>query len=111
MLTPAEHILDSKAGEFDPATFRDRYEEAPLAHLKAKQAGAVPERRKDLCPAASGGQSHGGIASQRRRGHQRRRSALQRRRHGRSRRAQSRVESGDHQVAGLGYGGGTSQIF
>jgi DNA end-binding protein Ku len=46
MLTLAEHILDSKASEFDPATFRDRYEEALLAHLKAKQAGAVPERRK-----------------------------------------------------------------
>src|SRR5258707_12635453 len=36
----AEHILDSKAGTFEPATFRDRYEEALLAHLKAKQAGA-----------------------------------------------------------------------
>jgi len=35
MLTLAEHILDSKASEFDPATFRDRYEEALLAHLKA----------------------------------------------------------------------------
>ena len=33
--------LDSKAGTFEPATFRDRYEEALLAHLlKAKQAGA-----------------------------------------------------------------------
>jgi DNA end-binding protein Ku len=36
----AEHILDSLAGDFDPASFRDRYEEALLAHLKAKQAGA-----------------------------------------------------------------------
>jgi DNA end-binding protein Ku len=45
MLTLAEHILDSKAGEFDPATFRDRYEEVLLAHLKAKQAGIVPERK------------------------------------------------------------------
>ena len=50
MLTLAEHILDSKAGEFDPATFRDRYEEALLAHLKAKQAGAVQERRKTFAP-------------------------------------------------------------
>src|SRR5256886_7701618 len=50
MLTRAEHILDSKASEFDPATFRDRYEEALLAHLKAKQAGAVPERRKTFAP-------------------------------------------------------------
>jgi len=45
MLTLAEHILDSKAAEFDPATFRDRYEEALLAHLKAKQAGAIPARK------------------------------------------------------------------
>jgi DNA end-binding protein Ku len=46
MLTLAEHILDRKAGEFDPATFRDRYEEALLAHLKAKQAGSGPERKR-----------------------------------------------------------------
>jgi DNA end-binding protein Ku len=45
MLTLAEHILDSKAADFDPLTFRDRYEEALLANLKAKQAGAVPERK------------------------------------------------------------------
>src|SRR5205823_1197298 len=46
----AEHILDSKAAEFDPATFRDRYEEALLAHLKAKQAGAVQERNQTFAP-------------------------------------------------------------
>ena len=45
MLTLAEQILDSKAGAFDPATFRDRYEEALLAHLKAKQAGAVAQTK------------------------------------------------------------------
>jgi DNA end-binding protein Ku len=45
MLRLAEHILDSKTAEFDPAAFRDRYEEALLTHLKAKQAGAVPERK------------------------------------------------------------------
>jgi len=45
MLTLAEHILDSKAGDFDPTTFRDRYEEALLAQLKAKQAGAVQEQK------------------------------------------------------------------
>ena len=50
MLTLAEHILDSKAAEFDPATFRDRYEEALLAHLKAKQAGAVQERKQTFAP-------------------------------------------------------------
>jgi DNA end-binding protein Ku len=50
MLRLAEHILDSKAAEFDPATFRDRYEEALLAHLKAKQAGAVQERKQTFAP-------------------------------------------------------------
>ena len=50
MLKLAEHILDSKTAEFDPATFRDRYEEALLAHLKAKQAGIVQERRQTFGP-------------------------------------------------------------
>src|ERR671936_408178 len=50
ILTLAEHILDNKASEFAPATFRDRYEKALLTHLKAKQAGAVPERRNPLPP-------------------------------------------------------------
>src|SRR5438552_1237056 len=49
----AEHILDSKAAEFDPATFRDHYDEALLAHLKAKQAGAVQERKQTFALAAS----------------------------------------------------------
>ena len=31
------HILDSKTASFAPAGFRDRYEEALLAHLRAKQ--------------------------------------------------------------------------
>ena len=48
MLTLAGHILDSKAGDFDPTTFRDRYEEALLAHLKAKQAGRVREQKPPL---------------------------------------------------------------
>jgi DNA end-binding protein Ku len=33
----------SKVADFDPKAFRDRYEEALLAHLKAKQAGSVQE--------------------------------------------------------------------
>jgi DNA end-binding protein Ku len=45
MLTLAGHIVDSKAADFDPVSFRDCYEEALLAHLKAKQAGAVQERK------------------------------------------------------------------
>jgi DNA end-binding protein Ku len=47
MLTLAEHILDSKTGDFDPLTFRDRYEEALLAHLPAPCKSAsrrVPRR-------------------------------------------------------------------
>jgi DNA end-binding protein Ku len=48
MLTLAEHIVDSKAADFDPLTFRDRYEEALLAHLKARQAGAIEERKQTL---------------------------------------------------------------
>jgi Ku protein len=45
LLTLAGHIVDSKATDFDPLTFRDRYEEALLAHLKAKQYGTVQERK------------------------------------------------------------------
>jgi len=48
MLTLAGHIVDSKAADFDPLTFRDRYEEALLAHLKARQAGAIEERKPTL---------------------------------------------------------------
>jgi len=44
LLSLAERILDSKVGRFEPTAFRDRYEEALLAHLKAKQDGvAVPK--------------------------------------------------------------------
>src|SRR5262249_13865671 len=45
MLTLAEHLLDRKAGDFDPSSFRDRYEEALITHLKARQAGAVREEK------------------------------------------------------------------
>jgi DNA end-binding protein Ku len=48
MLTLAAHILDSKAGDFDPSSFHDRYEEALLAHLKAKQAGAVQQSKPTI---------------------------------------------------------------
>jgi DNA end-binding protein Ku len=48
MLTLAGHILDSKAGGSEPASFRDRYEEALLAHLKAKQAGHLREQKPAL---------------------------------------------------------------
>jgi DNA end-binding protein Ku len=53
MLKLAEHILDSKAADFDPSKFVDHYETALVDLLKTKQAGvqpketptAVPERR------------------------------------------------------------------
>ena len=46
MLTLAAQILESKVAEFDPKTFRDRYEEALLGHLKAKAAGVVQDRKQ-----------------------------------------------------------------
>jgi DNA end-binding protein Ku len=53
MLKLAEHILDSKAADFDPSKFVDHYETALVDLLKKKQAGVqpketpaeVPERR------------------------------------------------------------------
>jgi len=45
LLKLAEHIVDSKVASFNPMAFRDRYEEALLAHLKAKEAGAVREEK------------------------------------------------------------------
>jgi DNA end-binding protein Ku len=35
----AQHIIDTKRGAFDPAEFEDRYENAVVEMLKAKQAG------------------------------------------------------------------------
>jgi DNA end-binding protein Ku len=46
MLKLASHIIDQKAGHFDPTKFEDRYENAVQSLLKAKQAGlpaAEPE--------------------------------------------------------------------
>ena len=43
MLALAAQILVSKVADFDPKAFRDRYEEALLAHLKGKQVGTVQE--------------------------------------------------------------------
>lgn len=43
MLKLAEHILDSKAADFDPGTFADRYEVALVELLKKKQSG-IPRK-------------------------------------------------------------------
>jgi DNA end-binding protein Ku len=49
MLKLAEHILQSKAADFDPTQFVDRYEEAVVGMLKKKQAG-MPVSREHAAP-------------------------------------------------------------
>src|SRR6202023_1955815 len=49
MLKLAEHILQSKAADFDPAQFVDHYEEAVVEMLKKKQAG-LPVSREHAPP-------------------------------------------------------------
>ena len=49
MLKLAEHILQSKATDFDPSRFVDRYEEAVAEMLKKKQAG-IPVPREHAAP-------------------------------------------------------------
>lgn len=46
MLKLAEHILDSKQADFDPTLFRDRYEDALVSMIKAKQAGTMTTARQ-----------------------------------------------------------------
>ena len=46
MLKLAEHILQSKATDFDPSRFVDHYEEAVVEMLKKKQAGIVVSRER-----------------------------------------------------------------
>ena len=53
MLQLAEHILESKAGDFDPAAFVDHYEEAVVDMLKRKQAGAPVSKQKAAAPASN----------------------------------------------------------
>src|SRR5262249_3660704 len=54
MVELAEHILDTKAGHFDPSEFEDRYENAVVDLLKRKQAGMPIERSpKPRRPATS----------------------------------------------------------
>ncbi len=46
----ATHILEQKAGHFDPKQFEDRYENAVQALLKAKQAGLPPAEAETPAP-------------------------------------------------------------
>jgi len=47
MLKLAEHILDTKKGDFDPGQFEDHFENALVELLKKKQAGFKPPRAKE----------------------------------------------------------------
>jgi DNA end-binding protein Ku len=47
MLKLAEHILDTKAGDFDPGAFEDHYETALVELLRKKQAGFKPPKSKE----------------------------------------------------------------
>jgi DNA end-binding protein Ku len=53
MLQLAEHILENKAGNFDPATFVDHYEEAVVEMLKHKQAGVPVPKQRAAAPASN----------------------------------------------------------
>ena len=49
MLKLAQHILQSKATDFDPSQFVDHYEEAVVEMIKKKQAG-MPVSREHAAP-------------------------------------------------------------
>jgi DNA end-binding protein Ku len=49
MLKLAEHILQSKAADFDPSQFVDHYEQALIEMLKKKEAG-IPTPREHAAP-------------------------------------------------------------
>ncbi len=53
MLQLAEHIMDSKRSDFEPSQFNDRYEEAVVAMLRAKQAGLPAREAKPVSAAKS----------------------------------------------------------
>jgi DNA end-binding protein Ku len=50
MMDLAEHIIDKKKGKFDPDKFEDRYENALIEMLKAKQAGREIKAPKEAKP-------------------------------------------------------------
>jgi DNA end-binding protein Ku len=48
MLKLAEHILETKKGDFEPAAFTDRYEEALVEFLRKKQAHIPVKKTKEV---------------------------------------------------------------
>jgi DNA end-binding protein Ku len=55
MLKLAEHILDTKAAEFQPATFVDTYETAVVELIRKKQAGTVVAKSSAKARSVPGG--------------------------------------------------------
>lgn len=53
MLDLAKHILETKAGDFEPERFADRYEEAVVDLLKRKQAGMPAPRERPAAKATN----------------------------------------------------------
>jgi DNA end-binding protein Ku len=51
MLQLAQHILQTKAGDFDPAQFKDHYEEAVVELIRKKQEN-IPVKKEKEQPAA-----------------------------------------------------------
>ena len=123
MMQLAEHILDSKAADFDPSQFQDRYEEAVVAMIKSKQAGMPPHGqacavgksnvidlmealRRSLGGAEGGSGVQGEEAAQEGRG-PRRSSASDLREGGAGR---GRAQTGDRDKAGQSYNSPESGI-
>jgi DNA end-binding protein Ku len=52
MLKLAEHILDTKKGDFDPAQFEDHFENALVELLRKKQAGFKLPKSKEVAEPA-----------------------------------------------------------
>jgi DNA end-binding protein Ku len=50
LLDLASHIIDTKAGTFAPSAFKDRYQEAVLGLIKAKQQGRAPPAQRAQKP-------------------------------------------------------------
>jgi DNA end-binding protein Ku len=55
MLELAEHIVETKAGEFNPSEFEDTYETAVVEMLKQKQAGKTVSKVPPKAAAAQTG--------------------------------------------------------
>ena len=53
MLKLAQHIVETKAGDFDPTEFVDRYEVAVVDLLKKKQSGLTLPKSAKHAPAQS----------------------------------------------------------